>query len=204
MALGFFSLENTKIKNRLIAELAKNEAIGRMTMLWSLFFSFFKIGLFGYGGGYAMISLIQNELLSNGWMSKAKFVDIIAIAQMTPGPIAVNSATFIGYELASYKGAFIATLAVLLPSFILVNILAIYIKSVTHSRFTNSILQYLRPVIIALIINAAYTIAKDAIADYFSLIILGFSFFLIWKTKLHPIFIIALSGLCGMIYYGSF
>src|SRR6056297_258725 len=147
-----------------------------MTMLWSLFFSFFKIGLFGYGGGYAMISLIQSELLAKGWMSKAKFVDIIAIAQMTPGPIAVNSATFIGYELASVKGALVATLAVLLPSFILVNILAIYIKSVTNSRFTNSILQYLRPVIIALIINAAYTIGIHAIVDYFSAFVLGFSF----------------------------
>jgi len=172
-----------------------------MEILINLFFSFFKIGLFGYGGGYAMISLIQNELLTKGWMSKSKFVDIIAIAQMTPGPIAVNSATFIGYELASFIGALIATIAVLLPSFILVNILAIYIKSVTNSRFTNSILQYLRPVIIALIINAAYSIGIHAITDYFSVFIMSFSFLLIWKTKIHPIIIIAISGVCGMIFY---
>ena len=172
-----------------------------MEMLMDLFFSFFKIGLFGYGGGYAMISLIQNELMSNGWMAKDKFVDIIAIAQMTPGPIAVNSATFIGYELASFAGALIATTAVILPSFILVNILAIYMKSVTNSRFTNSILVFLRPVIIALIINAAFTIGIDAITDYFGLIILGFSFLLIWKTKIHPIFIIAIAGVCGMVFY---
>ncbi len=172
-----------------------------MDILWGLFLSFFKIGLFGYGGGYAMISLIQTELMNNGWMSKEKFVDIIAIAQMTPGPIAVNSATFIGYEIASFPGALMATIAVILPSFILVNILAIYMKSVTNPLMTNSILHYLRPVIIALIINAAFTISLDAISDYFSLIILGFSLFLIWKTKIHPIIIITLSGIIGMVFY---
>lgn len=151
-----------------------------------------------------MISLIQKELMDNGWMGKEKFADIIAIAQMTPGPIAVNSATFIGYELGSFVGALVATFAVILPSFILVNILAVSIKSSTNSRFSNTLLDFLRPVIIALIVNAGITIGLDAIHDGVSVVILIFSFLLIWKTKIHPIIIIAISGVCGIVFYGLF
>ena len=89
-----------------------------------LFFSFFKIGLFSFGGGYAMIPMIQKEIEINGWLAASEFVDIIAIAEMTPGPIAINSATFVGYKTAGFFGGMVATMGVALPSIILVFIVS--------------------------------------------------------------------------------
>ncbi len=98
-----------------------------------LFLSFFKIGLFSFGGGYAMIPLIQKEITRNGWITPSEFVDIIAIAEMTPGPIAVNSATFVGYKTAGLFGGLVATIGVALPSAMLIFLIADFIqKYKTH------------------------------------------------------------------------
>lgn len=97
-----------------------------------------------------------------------------------------------------------ATFAVMLPSFVLVNILAVAVKSSTNSLFSNTLFDFLRPVIIALIVNAGITIGIDALNDIGSVVILLISFFLVWKTKIHPIIIIAISGVCGIVFYGLF
>ncbi|HOO34224.1 MAG TPA: chromate transporter [Thermotogota bacterium] len=172
-----------------------------MNIILNLFFSFFKIGLFGFGGGYAMLSLIQNEVVSSGWMTNHEFIDIIAIAQITPGPVSVNTATFVGYRTGSYLGAVIATIGLIAPSFILVMILAYLIRTRTNSLFTNMLLNNLKPVIVALIAGAAITISGVSVVDIPGFIIAVATFILLWKTKLHPILLVVASGIAGILLY---
>jgi chromate transporter len=172
-----------------------------MNIILNLFFSFFKIGLFGFGGGYAMLSLIQNEVVSRSWMTNQEFIDIIAIAQITPGPVSVNTATFVGYRTGSYLGAVIATVGLITPSFILVMILAYLIRTRTNSMFTNTLLSYLKPVIVALIAGAAINISTVSMTDIPGVAIAVVTFLLLWKTKVHPILLIVCSGVAGMILY---
>lgn len=172
-----------------------------ITVLIELFLSFFKIGFFGFGGGYAMISLIQEQLVEYDWMSMEKFVDIIAISEMTPGAVGVNSGTFVGYEVASLLGSVVAVLGVLTPSFILVLILAHFFKKIKNSNYVNNILLFLRPTVIALIFAAALTVARTSSVDIVSLIITISVFLLMFKTNLHPILLMILAGLSGALLY---
>ncbi|MEC9488958.1 MAG: chromate transporter [Halanaerobium sp.] len=170
-------------------------------LLFQLFIFFSKIGLFGFGGGYAMISLIQQELEGRGWIPMGKFVDLIAIAQMTPGPIAINSGTMIGYKLASFGGALVATIAVIVPSVILVLLLARYFTVIKGSSLLERVLYYLHPVVIGLIFNAALTIARGGKFDITSIIIAGTVLLIMLKTNTHPILVIVLAGVSGMVIY---
>ncbi len=170
-------------------------------VLVDIYLSFFKIGLFGFGGGYAMISLIQAELVNRRWIRLEEFIDIIAIAQMTPGPIAINSGTFVGYRVSTIFGSLVATIAVITPSFILVLILARYFHKVKDSNFIKNLLRYLRPTVIGLIVAAAITIAKTNVVDIRSLIILIAVILIMYKTEAHPILVIMLAGLSGAVIY---
>lgn len=170
-------------------------------LIIALYLSFFKIGLFGFGGGYAMISLIQQELISHQWLDIEDFIDIIAIAEMTPGPIGINSATFVGYKVSSFIGSIVAVLGVLTPSFILVLILAYYFKKVKDSKFVNNLLLFLRPTVIALIFAAGFTIAKTSITDITSIIIAVSVLVLLQKSRIHPVILILLAGLSGAFLF---
>lgn len=171
-------------------------------LIINLITSFFKIGLFGFGGGYAMISLLQKELEKYGWLTMQEFVDIIAIAEMTPGPIAVNSGTFVGFKsTSSVLGAFFATLAVIMPSFILVLLLAHYFKKVKNSKYINSVIRYIRPTVIGLIILAALSLVKTSIIDIPTFIILASVIITMLKTDLNPITLIVIAGFSGALIY---
>lgn len=126
-------------------------------MWWQLFYSFFKIGLFGFGGGYAMLSMIQGEVVTrHAWLTPQEFTDIIAISQMTPGPIGINSATYIGYTATgSIWGAALATFALVLPSFIVMLILYKFFMRYHDSRPVTDTFAGLRPAVIGLIASAA-------------------------------------------------
>lgn len=188
----------------------------------NLLFTFFKIGLFSFGGGYAMIPLIQKEIESNGWLTSSQFVDIIAIAEMTPGPIAVNSATFVGYKAAGILGGVFATAGVALPSLILAILLSkVFFKYQNH-QLNTSVFYGIRPVIAALIITAAIFVAETSIftqelsaealkllgssplklIDFPSIVILAISLLALTKFKIHPILVILGSGVLGMIMFG--
>lgn len=172
-----------------------------MLDLTQLFLSFFKVGLFGFGGGYAMVSLIQQELLKYGWMTVEEFVDVIAISEMTPGAIGINSATFVGFKVASYAGAAVAILGLLVPSFFLVLLLAHFLGKLQNSKLMDTIFKYLRPTVIALIFSAGFVIAKTSTIDVSGLIIAGSVFILMEKTKIHPILVILLAGFSGIVFY---
>jgi len=172
-----------------------------MNILIKLYLSFFKIGLFGFGGGYAMISLIEEELIKHNWLDVNKLIDIIAISEMTPGSIAINSATFVGYRIADFGGAIMATLGVISPSFILVILLAIFYHKVKNNNSITDLLESLRPAVIALIIAVSYIIGKTAITDWKGVLIAGVTLSILIKTEVHPLFIILLSGISGIFLY---
>lgn len=135
-----------------------------MSMIYlSLFITFFKIGLFSFGGGYAMIPMIEKEIESHKWLSSSEFIDIIAIAEMTPGPIAVNSATFVGFKTAGVLGGLFATLGVALPSLIIVLLISQFFFKYFNHPIKDSIFYGVRPVIAGLIFSAAIFVAKTAL-----------------------------------------
>ncbi|MBZ4645666.1 MAG: chromate transporter [Petroclostridium sp.] len=128
-----------------------------------LLWTFFKIGLFSFGGGYAMIPLIQEEIQANGWVEAREFADIVAISQMTPGPIAVNAATYIGTKTAGIPGSVFATLGVSLPSFILVLLIARFFAKFKDNYMVEAVLKGIRPVTIGLISSAVIFFAEMSI-----------------------------------------
>lgn len=179
---------------------------------WELFSTFFVIGMFTIGGGYAMLSLIQNEVVTvHGWISEGTFTDIVAISQMTPGPIGINSATYIGYEVLSNTGApeilcvlgsFTATFSVVLPSFIIVlGLCKVYEKWKTHYMF-QGILNGLKPATLGLIGTAALGLATpENFIDWKSFVICILAFIALYFKKVGPFAIIGIGALAGLLIY---
>lgn len=181
-------------------------------IFWELFSTFFVIGMFTIGGGYAMLSLIQNEVVTvHGWISDGTFTDIVAISQMTPGPIGINSATYIGYEVLANTGAaqplcvlgsFTATFAVVLPSFIIVlGLCKVYEKWKNHYMF-QGIMSGLKPATLGLIGTAALGLATpENFIDWKSFVICIAAFVALYFKKIGPFGIIGLGALVGLIIY---
>jgi len=177
-----------------------------------LFATFFLIGMFTIGGGYAMLSLIQNQVVTvHNWIDDVTFTDIVAISQMTPGPIGINSATYIGYEVLVNTGAseffcvlgsFTATFAVVLPSFIIVlSICRVYEKFRNHYLF-KGVMNGLKPAVMGLIGTAALGLATpDNFIDWKSYILCIAAFAALYFKKLGPFSIIGLGALAGLILY---
>ena len=168
-----------------------------------LFLSFFKIGLFGFGGGYAIISLIHHEIEIYGWMTQSEFTDIIAISQMTPGPIGINSATYVGYTASgSVLGSVIATVAIVLPSFIIMLTLVKFFFALKGNKYMEWAFLGLRPAVIGLIAAAAVLLMNsENFIDYKSIIIFSLVFLFSFKSRIHPIFLILMAGLAGFVLY---
>jgi len=165
-----------------------------------LFITFFKIGLFGFGGGYGMLSLIQYEIVEgHGWLTTAEFTDIVAVSQISPGPIGINAATFVGYAASgSVWGATIATIALCLPSFIIMLIICKLFSLFRANPYFNAIFKVLRLVVVGLIASAALIlVTPESFSDYKSVIIFVVAFFATWNLKLHPILTIVVAGAFG-------
>lgn len=130
-----------------------------------LFLSFLQIGLFSFGGGYAAMPLIQEQVVTRGWLSEAEFTDLVTISQMTPGPIAINSATFVGIKMAGVIGAVSATVGCVLPSCIIVTLLAWVYTRYQNLAVLQGTLEFLRPVVVAMIASAGAAILKTALIE---------------------------------------
>lgn len=180
-----------------------------MNVLLQLLTSFFKIGLFGFGGGYAMLPLIQKEIEAHNWLTAQQFVDIIAVAESTPGPVAINSATFIGYKVAGVSGALMGTIGVCLPAFFIVVLLTKVATKFNNHPIMKGILYGVRPVVISLIALAAVFVAQTVLlapkgflgVDWLSVAIALVGFIALLKFKIHPIFLIIVGGVTGIIFY---
>lgn len=171
---------------------------------WQLICVYLKIGVFGFGGGYAMLSFIQFEIVERyHWLTLQQFTDVVAISQMTPGPIGINSATYIGYTVTgNIWGAVIATVAVCLPSFLMVLFISYFFVKFKNNKYVNAAMSGLLPMSVALIGAAALLLmTKDNFIDYKSILIFVAAFFLTWKYKVHPILMILLAGVMGFILY---
>ncbi len=182
-----------------------------ITTYLKLIWSYFKISIFGFGGGYAMLSLIKHEIVDKGWITEHMFTDILAISQMTPGPIGINSATYIGYTATggTILGSAVATLAVILPSFFLVLYASKYIQRHKDSVVIKNIFSGLRLVVVGLIGSAALLLMNqenfaptgDSRELCISIGICCISFLLVYFAKMHPILIILLAGIAGYLIY---
>lgn len=175
-----------------------------------LFLTFFKIGLFTFGGGYAMLPLIQSEVLKNEWMSAEEIINFIAVSESTPGPFAINCSTYVGTEMGGILGATCATLGVVLPSFIVILIVAKIFEKFKQSRIVSGCMSGLKPAVIGLIGSAVINIAgsvfvPNGFAEFnFGLtFILSLVIYLIMQVlilkKVHPIIIICLSAAVGIV-----
>lgn len=167
----------------------------------SIFITFFKIGALTFGGGYAMIPLMEQEIIAHGWLSHSEFLNIVAIAEMTPGPISINAATFIGYQHGGIAGAALATFGVVAPSIIIMVIFSHLLARLKASKYGIA-LSGVGVGVAALITAAVFSLFKPAITNYadaaIALIVLGLAI----KTKISPILIILASGFVGVILYG--
>lgn len=173
-----------------------------MEIILKLFISFFKIGAFSFGGGYAMLPLIQREIVdNNNWISITEFMDIVGISQMTPGPVAINSATFVGYKMQGVFGSIAATLGVVITSFILVSIINRALTKFKDSVLVKSALLGMRPVLIALIISAFVDLGKESYVDVKSIIITLLVGGILLSKKVHPILVILIAAVFGIIVY---
>lgn len=178
-----------------------------MSELTAIIISFLKIGVLNFGGGYSMISLLQSEVLSNNWLSLPEFTDIVAISQITPGPIAVNLATYVGYTQLKTVGAIAATAAVSLPSFIIVTIVVKFINKFKQSLYIKNIFFVLKPVIVGMIISATLVIAKTEFIpevsqiSFKSIFVFLAALIAMMKFKVEPVLcIIAAAGL-GVVLF---
>ncbi len=174
-----------------------------MTYLY-LFWSFLKIGMFGFGGGYAMLSLIQHEVVDKyGWLTPKQFTDLVAVSQMTPGPIGINSATYVGYSVTgNVWGAALATFAVCLPSFAMILAISYFFVRLKRNKFFYGMLAGMRPLSVGLMAAAALVLANgENFIDWKSVAIFAGCFVLLWKFRLHPISALCLAGLAGIVLY---
>ena len=173
-----------------------------------LFISYLKIGFFGFGGGYAMLSLIQNEIVEqHGWITAQQFADIVAISPMTPGPIAINSATYIGYTVGGFWGSVVATFAVCLPALTIMLALTKFFLKLKDNHYVHSVLVAMRPVVVGMIAAAALLLmfpknsADGTFIDHWSWILFGATLYASYK-KVNPILLILLSAVAGIVIYG--
>ncbi|MCH4886612.1 chromate transporter [Acidaminobacter sp. JC074] len=176
-----------------------------------LFMSFFKIGLFSFGGGYAMIPLISDLITKEGWLLQEEFVQIIGIAEMTPGPIAVNSATFVGYKTAGILGSMSATLGVAMPSLLLILFVSGFFFKYSDHPIMKHIFLGIRPVVAGLILASALVMARTTILsgghgqiafNFETFIITIVILFIALRQKMHPIILISIAGILG--YFTTF
>lgn len=192
-----------------------------MMILIQLFYTFFKIGVFAFGGGYAIISLIQGEIVAfREWLTSAQFTDIVAVSQMTPGPIGINSATYVGYtaamnatgsQMIAVAGSLLASFALMLPSFVLMLTISRYFMKYCKHPMLERAFEVLRPAVVGLILSAALLLmnkenfgspTEDVLQFTVSVLLFVAAFVALKKFKISPILILIACGVFGGLFYG--
>ncbi len=171
-----------------------------MKTLIQLFLIFARIGGFTFGGGYAMLPMLQKELVENkGWTTNEELIDYYAIGQCTPGVIAVNVATFVGYKTKGILGGIFATLGMITPSLIIVGIIAAFVSGFQDYEVVQWAFSGIRAAVVALILNAMWKIAKKSLVDIFAVAIFLIVAVLSFFTDLSPVIFVLAAGLCGLV-----
>lgn len=192
-----------------------------MMLFLELFYTFLKIGMFSFGGGYGMLSVIQGEVVTrHGWLSAQEFTDIVAVSQMTPGPIGINSATYVGYtavinsgapEWLAVVGSSVTSLAVMLPSVVLMLLVSRFFMKYSKHRSVEDVFKVLRPAVVGLIASAALLLmteenfgspAKNPLQFWVSVALFVAAFVAMKFFKVSPVLILLLAGIFGGVFYG--
>lgn len=169
--------------------------------MWELFKTFFHIGLFTFGGGYAMIPLIESKVVDEKrWIDREMLLDLIAIAQSCPGIFAVNIGIFIGYKLRRTPGALVCALGTSLPSFIIILVIALFFRHFRENEFVDRFFRGLRPAVVALIAAPVFKMGKRANITFHSVWIPVVAALLIWQFGVSPVYVILIAGLSGYAY----
>lgn len=177
-----------------------------------LFLSFLQVGVFSIGGGYAAIPIIQNQVVdANNWLSMGEFTNLVTVAEMTPGPVSINSATFVGIRIAGIPGAIVATFGCILPSCIIVSILAFVYRKYSGAAVIGGVLNSLRPVVIALIMAAGLSMLQTALfgnqsvsiqnIQWVSVVLFIAAFLILRVFKWNPILVMCLCGVASLLVY---
>ncbi|HEY8891417.1 MAG TPA: chromate transporter [Clostridium sp.] len=175
-----------------------------MKILLNMFWTFFRIGAFTFGGGYAMIPLIEIEVVNkNKWISKEDFLDIIVISQTFPGAFVVNSSIFIGYRISGLLGAIIGVLGVVLPSFFIILLVAVFFMKFREYYYVDLVFKGISAAVPILILIAVVSLSKSLKKSYANLIVILLSIIGILVFNVHPVIVILLSGLYGVIFLGK-
>jgi len=173
----------------------------KMNIYWDSFKTFFKIGIFTLGGGYAMIPLIEEEVVNKKqWVSKDEMLDLIAIAQSCPGVFAINIATFIGYKLKKERGAIATTIGTALPSFLIILAIAIFFSQFKDNPYVAAIFRGIRPAVVALIAVPTFNLGRRAKLNRYTIWIPVVCALAIWALGVSPIYIILIAGVAGYLY----
>ncbi|HNZ09674.1 MAG TPA: chromate transporter [Bacillota bacterium] len=171
-----------------------------MELLIDIFMSFAKVGLFTFGGGYAALRLIQSEIIiSKAWLTMEEFLDVVAIAEVTPGPIALNASTFIGYKLSGIPGAIVGTVGVIFFPVLIMLVLTYFVNKLKDNKKMKAIKTMLRAVVIGLIASAAYTMGAAALGSTLSLVIFAAALAAVILLKADPILLLLVTAVVGAI-----
>ena len=172
-----------------------------MNQYWELFIIFFRIGAFTIGGGYAMVPLIEDEIVAKRkWIKSEDFLDLLAIAQSSPGILAVNIAIFVGYRLKGMKGSLVTSLGAILPSFLMILAIALFFQQFKSNVYVEKVFKGIRPAVVALIAAPTFKLGKSAKINRYTIWIPVISALLIWLLGFSPIWIIIAAGVGGFVY----
>ena len=185
----------------------KRNTVGRLKSLWLLFINMLKIGLFTFGGGYAMIHLLENEFVAKKkWIKEDEFMDLVAIAESTPGPIAINCSTYIGYKKEKILGAVLATLGMCIPSFTIIFLISLFFNQFLSIGWVASAFKGIQVCVVFLILSAGVKMLKKMKKKPFNLIVMSATFlcmvaFGVFAVSFSSIFYILISGFVGLLIY---
>lgn len=167
--------------------------------LKDLFLSFMKIGVFTFGGGYAMIPLIEREIVDKRkWVKKEDFLELLTLAQSAPGPLALNSSVFVGYRSAGYRGAVTAVLGVVIPSFVIILIIALFFRTIKDNRYVMAAFNGMRPAVVALIVTPIFTLSKGLNSK--QIVVAAVAAVCVWYFAISPIYCIIVGAIGGILW----
>lgn len=170
-----------------------------MKTVFSLFWSFLKIGAFTFGGGYAMIPLIEREVIDRkGWIEKESFLELLTLAQSAPGPISLNTSVFVGYKMAGLAGAVAAVLGIVIPSFCIILLIAVHFSEFRGNRYVEAAFKGMRPAVVALIAAPIFNLAKGL--GVWKIIAAVAAAVIVWHFGVSPIYFIAAGAIAGILY----
>lgn len=175
-----------------------------MHLLIEIFWTFFRIGAFTVGGGYAMLPLIQQEVVEvHGWLSAAQFTDALALAATSPGPVAVNIAVYVGYDVAGVAGAVVGAFGIVFPAFMIMLMLVLFVTQFADNSRVKGAFKIMRPAVVGMIAAVVFSMAKTGVRDVKSVFVALAAFALLAFTDINPVLVLIAGAVCGAVFFAA-